>query len=87
MSRRASLFAKDNPGKERPKVRFPDELVFLDNVKENDAQAVHTMLRRASIQIDINAIGDSGVYHIDLLLRFASLQFVVLSGIMSFDSV
>lgn len=61
MSRRASLFAKENPGKKRPKVRFPDELVFLDNVKENDAQAVNNMLRRASVQIDINAIGDSGM--------------------------
>ena len=60
MSRRASLFSKENPGKSRPRVRFPDELVFLDNVKENDAQAVNTMLRRASVQIDINGIGDSG---------------------------
>ena len=60
MSRRASLFSKENPGKSRPKVRFPDELVFLDNVKENDTQAVNNMLRRASVQIDINGIGDSG---------------------------
>jgi hypothetical protein len=33
MSRRASLFAKQNPDKPRPKVRFSDELVFLDNIK------------------------------------------------------
>ena len=60
MSRRASLFGKQNPGKARPHVRFPDELVFLDNVKENDVKAMETMIRRASITIDINGIGDSG---------------------------
>lgn len=61
MSRRASLYAKENPGKRRPQVRFPDELVFLDNVKENDMPAMHSMLRRASVQIDINGIGDAGM--------------------------
>ena len=60
MSRRASIAAKENKGKPRPRVRFPDELVFLDNVKENDTTAMNHMLRRASVQIDINAISDSG---------------------------
>ena len=60
MSRRASLFAKENPGKKKPQVRFPDELVFLDNIKENDMDGVNNMLRRASVQIDISALGDSG---------------------------
>lgn len=61
MSRRASLCQKENPEVRNPKVRFPDELVFLDNVKENDLGAMDAMLRRASIQIDINAIADSGM--------------------------
>ena len=61
MSRRASLFAKQNPGKRTTQVRFPDELVFLDNIKENDLEATRAMLRRASVQIDINGIGDSGI--------------------------
>ena len=60
MSRRASLFGKDNPGKQRPHVRFPDELVFLDNVKENEIDAMEVMLRRASVQIDINGLGAAG---------------------------
>lgn len=58
MSRRASLYAKQNPGK--PRVRFPDELVFQDNIKENDLPAVKAMLRRASLQMDINAINTAG---------------------------
>ena len=58
MSRRASLLAKQN--KCKPKVRFPDELVFLDNIKENDLPAVSSMLRRASVQVDINALNDAG---------------------------
>lgn len=62
MSRRASLFAKQNPDKPRPKVRFSDELVFLDNIKENDIPALGTMLRRASLQVDISGINDAGLY-------------------------
>lgn len=61
MSRRASLYAKQNPGKERPKVHFPDELVFLDNIKENDIQGLNHMLRRASLQVDISGINDAGL--------------------------
>ncbi|XP_071079655.1 protein phosphatase 1 regulatory subunit 27-like [Haliotis cracherodii] len=59
MSRRASLLAKQN--KCKPKVRFPDELVFLDNIKENDLNAVSTMLRRASLKVNINEINDVGL--------------------------
>lgn len=61
MSRRASLFAKQNPEKAGPKVRFPDELVFLDNIKENDIPALSGMLRRASLQVDISGINDAGL--------------------------
>ena len=63
MSRRASLFAKeakenaDLPIKPKKKgVRFPDELVFLDNIKEDELPAMETMLRRASVRIDLNAV-------------------------------
>ena len=58
MSRRASVFARQNPGKRR--VRFPDEVVFEDEIKEQDGMAVMDMLRRASIDIDINRINSAG---------------------------
>ncbi|XP_045173998.2 protein phosphatase 1 regulatory subunit 27-like [Mercenaria mercenaria] len=62
MSRRASLFAKQNPEVKKQKgVRFPDELVFLDNIKENDIHALDHMLRRASLQVDISGINDAGL--------------------------
>lgn len=62
MSRRASLYAKKNPEEKKPKgVRFPDELVFLDNIKENDIGALDHMLRRASLQVDISGINDAGL--------------------------
>jgi hypothetical protein len=32
MSRRASVFARNNPGKRR--VRFPDEVIFENEIKE-----------------------------------------------------
>ena len=61
MSRRASLFAKENPGEKKPKgVRFPDELVFLDSIKENDIGVLDRMLRRASLQVDISGINNAG---------------------------
>ncbi|XP_043202066.1 protein phosphatase 1 regulatory subunit 27-like [Amphibalanus amphitrite] len=59
MSRRASLFARQNPGRRR--VRFPDEVVFDESVKENDADAVVSMLRRASVDIDVNRINSAGL--------------------------
>ncbi|KAK3733024.1 hypothetical protein RRG08_002626 [Elysia crispata] len=59
MSRRASLLAKQE--KRKPRVRFPDELVFLDNIKGNDIQACHSMLRRASVQLDLNGLDTSGL--------------------------
>jgi hypothetical protein len=58
MSRRASVFARQNPGKRR--VRFPDEIVFQEQIKEKDGEAVMAMLRRASIDIDINRINSAG---------------------------
>ncbi|XP_074662229.1 protein phosphatase 1 regulatory subunit 27-like [Tubulanus polymorphus] len=61
MSRRASVFAKENPGVKPKGVRFPDELVFLDSIKVNDISHMHDMLRRASIQLDISAINDAGL--------------------------
>lgn len=59
MSRRASLHRKENPGK--PRVRFPDELVFRDSVKENDVAAMESMLRRVSLEMDINGLSSSGL--------------------------
>ncbi|CAD5118624.1 DgyrCDS7309 [Dimorphilus gyrociliatus] len=68
MSRRASLLLKEE--QEQPegssknktaRVRFPDELVFLDNIKENDVQAMDRMLRRASLKMDINSMSSSGM--------------------------
>lgn len=60
MSRRLSIQYK-NTSKQKPKVKFPDELVFLDSIKDNDVDTVRVMLRRASANIDINKINDSGL--------------------------
>jgi len=58
MSRRASVFARTHPGKRR--VRFPDEVVFENEIKEQDGLAVMKMLRRASVDIDLNRINTAG---------------------------
>ena len=58
MSRRASVFARSNPGKRR--VRFPDEVIFEDEIKEQDGIAIMSMLRRASVDVDINRINTAG---------------------------
>jgi len=59
MSRRASFFAKLHPGKLR--VRFPDEVVFDESIKESDGEAIIALLRRASLDIDINRINMAGM--------------------------
>jgi len=58
MSRRASVYKRQNPGK--PRVKFSDELVLQDCVKENDIEEMHHMLRRASLQVDLSAINSAG---------------------------
>jgi len=59
MSRRASVFARQNPGKRR--VRFPDEVMFDESIKESDGDEIMRMLRRASIDIDLDRINMAGM--------------------------
>jgi len=67
MSRRLSIQMKNaNVGPSpinKPKVKFPDELVFLDSIKDNDVENVKQMLRRASLNVDLNKINDSGKHN------------------------
>ena len=67
MSRRASVFAKQNPGKRR--VRFPDEVIFENEIKEQDGHAVMNMLRRASVDIDIDRINSAGMEGVNRRLK------------------
>ncbi|CAF0751494.1 unnamed protein product [Brachionus calyciflorus] len=60
MSRRLSLQLK-NSSKQKPKVKFTDELIFLESIKDNDIDCVRNMLRRASANIDLNKINDTGL--------------------------
>lgn len=53
------MFARLNPGKRR--VRFPDEVMFEESIKESDGDAIMTMLRRASVDIDVDRINMSGM--------------------------
>lgn len=63
MSRRLSIQYKEckSTTKPKPKVKFSDDLIFLDNIKDNDVDAVRLMLRRTSINIDIDKVNDSGM--------------------------
>jgi len=59
MSRRASFFARQHPGQRR--VRFPDEIIFDECVKDSDPEMVISMLRRVSLDIDVNRINMAGM--------------------------
>ena len=59
MSRRASFFTRTHPGIRR--VRFPDEIVFEESIKEADGEVIISMLRRVSVDIDINRINMAGM--------------------------
>lgn len=81
MSRRASVAARKT--RTKPQVRFPDELVFLDHIKENDIVAINSMLRRASMQIDINALNEVGLsplHNAVLEGNLAAVQLLVSHG-------
>ena len=67
MSRRASVFARLNPGKRR--VRFPDEVMFEESIKESDGDAIMNMLRRASVDIDVDRINMSGMTALHQVIR------------------
>ena len=53
------MFARLNPGKRR--VRFPDDVMFEESIKESDGDAIMAMLRRASVDIDVDRINMSGI--------------------------
>ena len=53
------MFARLNPGKRR--VRFPDEVMFEEGVKESDGDAIMRVLRRASVDIDVDRMNMSGM--------------------------
>jgi hypothetical protein len=42
-------------------VRFPDEIVFKENIKEADGEVIISMLRKASLDTDINRINMAGM--------------------------
>ena len=45
-----------NPKKLKSRVKFADELVFLDCVKVHDIDQIKYMLRRPSLKLDLNKI-------------------------------
>ena len=42
-------------------MRFPDEIVFDECIKEADGEMVMKMLRRVSVEIDVNRINMAGM--------------------------
>lgn len=41
-------------------VRFPDQIVFLESIKDSDIENVKSLLRRRSACIDMSSINNSG---------------------------
>ena len=80
MSRRASFFARQHPGQRR--VRFPDEIVFDECIKEADGDMVMKMLRRVSVEIDVNRINMAGMtaLHQVVVVTHYFLKFFSLSN-------
>lgn len=72
MSRRASFFARKHPGERR--VRFPDEIIFHDCVKESEAETVEMMLRRVSLEIDVNRINMAGMTALHQVVAHTTLH-------------
>ena len=56
-------------------MRFPDEIVFHESIKESDGEAVIRMLRRVSVDIDINRITMSGMTAIHQVRGWTGVTF------------
>jgi ankyrin repeat protein len=79
MSRRLSIQYKNSKSKSpKPKVKFADDLVFLDSIKVNDVESVRLMLRRTSADIDINKINDYGLTALHQCVLENSIELVKL---------
>jgi len=50
-----------SPVQMKPRVKFSDELVFLDSIKDKDFEQLRSMLRRASLKVDMNKVNSSGL--------------------------
>ena len=59
MSRKASFVARQHLSQRR--VRFPDEVVFQESVKEPDNETVVRLLRRVSADIHVDRINSAGM--------------------------
>lgn len=42
------------------RVRFPDQIIFLESIKDSDIENVKSLLRRRSACIDLSSINNSG---------------------------
>jgi hypothetical protein len=54
----------------KKRVKFEEYLVFLDNIKINDVNAVRKMLTRTQIHFDLNLINDSGIWLFQIHLPY-----------------
>ena len=82
MSRKTSFFARQHPGQRR--VRFPDEIVFVECIKEAGGEMVMNMRRRVSMQIDVNRINTAGMtalhqvcQHLLFELYYQNIHFIL----------
>jgi ankyrin repeat protein len=78
MSRRISLQLKNPIKKSKSKVKFSDELVFLDCVKGNDVDHIRYMLRRASLKMDLNKVHTTGLTPLHQAVLDNSVEVVLL---------
>ena len=76
------MFARLNPGKRR--VRFPDEVMFEESIKDSDGDAIMSMLRRASVDIDIDRINMAGMTALHQVIHKNKDSYLFVTDVDSF---
>ena len=77
-SQRFTTAKKPKTNRPKSKVKFTDDLILSDSIKYNDVDEVRLMLRRASLNLNLNKINDSGLTALHQAVLENSLELVIL---------
>ncbi len=73
MSTNFQVKRKTSEAKQK-QVKFPQELVFEDMVKEGDSSDIVHFLRRQSVDVDVNKTNESGTTALNDLIKNGNLK-------------
>ena len=74
--RKSHLIKQESNKKDVKKVKFPQDLVFDEIVKEGDSSEIVSFLRRTSVDVDVNKRNKDGSTALEDLIKNSNLKCV-----------